>query len=74
MKIIRSSEVANYVYCPLCWWKSIKEGVKVTPKMREGEKFHQQIAARRSKARFLHASIILIMAVFIFLVIFRLIG
>ncbi len=74
MKIITSSEIARYVYCPRCWWKAKTEGVTVTAKMQEGKKFHQQVAANQPKARFLHISIGVVLVILILLIIWRFIG
>jgi len=74
MKILTSSEIANYVYCPGCWWKAKTEGVKVTAKMQAGKKFHEQISTNQPKARFLHISIIVVLILLIFLIMWRFIG
>ncbi len=74
MKIITSSEIASYVYCPGCWWKAKTEGVKITAKIQEGKKFHQQVSANQSRARFLHISVSVILIILLFLIVWRFIG
>ncbi|MBI2146564.1 hypothetical protein HYU22_04450 [Candidatus Woesearchaeota archaeon] len=74
MKIVTSSEIARYVYCPRCWWKAKTEGVKVTAKMQEGNKFHQHLSANQPRARFLHISIIVVAILLIFFIMWRFIG
>jgi len=74
MRIITSSEIARYVYCPRCWWKAKTDGVKVTAKMQEGKKFHQQVSANQPPARFLHISIIVVLIFLILFIMWRFIA
>lgn len=60
MKPIRSSEISSYLFCPVCWWIGITEGVKITSAMVEGEKHHKHVAENTTKAGALYACIIVI--------------
>ncbi len=73
MKKITSSEIARYVYCRGCWWKAKTEGVKITAKMQVGKHFHQQVSANQPQARSLHLSLIVVLTILIFLIIYRVI-
>lgn len=74
MKTIKSSEIASYLFCPVCWWTERMKGVKITKAMSKGEKYHNLIAENQSKARFLYVSMVIIIVIAIALVIYRFLG
>jgi len=74
MKIIKSSEIASYLFCPVGWWIGKTKGVKITKSMSEGEEYHKLISENQSKARFLHICITMIILIIISLVMWRLLG
>jgi len=69
-KIIRSSEISSYVYCPYAWWDSRKEGVVETKEMIRGEKFHQGYMIKQEAARNLNVVSYIILGVILFLILF----
>jgi len=69
--MIRSSEIASYLYCPVSWWIGLTKGVKVTSVMKKGEKHHETVSKNSSKAKFLYISIILAIMVILILILFR---
>ena len=71
MKTIKSSEIASYVFCPVCWWNERINGVKVTNAIIKGEKYHILISENQSKARILYIFIGIVTAAIIFLIIYR---
>ena len=74
MKIIRSSEIASYLFCPVSWWIGRTKGVKVTKMMVKGEKHHKLIAETQSKAKFLYVGMVVVAIVIIALVAYRFLG
>ena len=74
MKIIKSSDIANYLFCPVSWWIGITKGVKITKKMNIGEKHHIIIAENQPKARFLYVCITITIVIVIALIIYRFLG
>jgi len=74
MKIIKSSEVASYIFCPVCWWTERINGVKITKAISKGENYHNFISENQLKARFLYAGMMVLIIVIINLVIFRFLG
>jgi len=74
MKIIKSSDIGSYLFCPVSWWIGITKGVKITKIMSKGEKYHYLISKNHSKARFLYVSMIIICVIIIALIIFRFVG
>jgi len=74
MRIIKSSEIANYLFCPTSWWLGITKGVKINKAMIKGEKHHTLIAVNQPKARFLYACIIITIILMTVLIIYRLLG
>jgi len=66
MKTIKSSEIASYIFCPVCWWNERTKGVKITKKMMIGEKHHKTVSENQSKAKFLYVFIIIFIVIIIF--------
>jgi len=71
MKIIKSSEIASYLFCPVSWWLGITKGVKITKKMDEGEKHHNLISKSQGKAKFLYILMMIVIVIIIALVMYR---
>lgn len=71
MNIIKSSEIASYLFCPVCWWIERIKGVKITKAISKGEKYHNFISENQLEARYLYLSIRIIIIIIIILVIFR---
>lgn len=71
MKIIKSSEIASYLFCPVSWWIGCTKGVKVTKSMKVGEKHHQIISENQPKARFLHICLTVVAIIVVALIIYR---
>lgn len=74
MKIIKSSEIASYLFCPVSWWIGRTKGVKITKAMVKGEKHHTVIAKNQSKAKFLYVGMVVVAMVMIALVMYRFLG
>ncbi len=74
MKIIKSSEIAGYLFCPVSWWIGKTKGAKVTKAMGEGEKHHILISENQSKAKLLYVCMIIISVVIIAFIIYRFLG
>ena len=55
-KIIRSSEISSYVYCPYAWWESRTEGIVETKEMAAGEIFHKDFMVKQDVARKLNVA------------------
>ena len=60
MKIIKSIEIASYLFCPVSWWIGKTKGVKITKSMGKGEEYHKLISKNQPKARFLHVCITIV--------------
>jgi len=71
MKIIKSSEIASYLFCPVSWWIGKTKGVKITKTMTEGEKHHILISENQSKANFLYVCMMITIVIIIALLIYR---
>ena len=72
MKTIKSSEISNYLFCPVSWWLGITKGVKVTKAMNKGEKHHIFISENQPKARYIYICIITtIIIIILALIIYR---
>jgi len=71
MKTIKSSEIASYLFCPVCWWTERTKGVTITEKISKGEQYHNLIAENRSKARFLYIGIVIIIFIILILIAYR---
>jgi CRISPR/Cas system-associated exonuclease Cas4 (RecB family) len=74
MKIIKSSDIANYLFCPVSWWIGITKGVKITKTMNKGEKHHVIIAENQPRARFLYICMTITVVIIIALIIYRFLG
>ena len=74
MKTIKSSEIASYLFCPVCWWTERTKGVTITEKISKGEQYHNIIAENQSKARLLYIGIIIIIFIIISLSTYRFLG
>ena len=74
MKTIKSSEIASYIFCPVCWWTERMNGIKITKAISKGEKYHNLISENKLKSRFLYIGIIIFIIVIITLIIFRFLG
>ncbi len=70
MKIIRSSDIANYLFCPVSWWLGITKGVKVTKLMLKGEKHHKLVSEKHQTAMFLYSLIIIVIFMIIALILY----
>ena len=71
MKTIKSSEIASYLFCPVCWWTERMNGVKITKTISKGEKYHNAIAENQSTARVLYTSIMILSLFIIILFLYR---
>ena len=71
MKTIKSSEVASYLFCPVCWWNERINGVKITKVMSRGESYHNIIAENQSKAKLLYVCMVIVAIVGLVLIIYR---
>lgn len=71
MKKIKSSDIANYIFCPASWWIGITEGVKITKTMSKEEKNHQFITKNQTKIKLIHMCIIIIIGIITALIIYR---
>ena len=74
MKTLKSSEIASYIFCPVCWWTERNKGVTITEKISKGEQYHNLIAENQSKARFLYIGIVIIIFIIISLSTYRFLG
>lgn len=74
MKMIKSSDISNYIFCPVSWWIGITKGVKITKTMSIGEKHHTIIAENQPKARFLYVCTIITIVIIIALIAYRFLG
>jgi hypothetical protein len=71
MKIIKSSEISNYLFCPVSWWIGITKGVKITKAMDKGEKHHVIIAKNEPKARLIYIGITITSIIIFALIMYR---
>lgn len=71
MKIIKSSEISSYLFCPVSWWIGKTKGVKITKAMTKGEKHHKHISENQSKASFLYVCMVILIIIIISLLIYR---
>ncbi len=71
MKTIKSSEIANYLFCPVSWWIGITKGGKITKAMIKGENYHINIAKNQPKARFIYICITIITVIILALAAYR---
>lgn len=71
MKIIKSSDISNYLFCPVSWWLGITKGVKVTKAMKKGEKYHVLVSKNQPKARYIHICITITILIILALIIYR---
>jgi len=69
-KIIRSSEISSFVYCPYAWWESRTEGIVVTKEMVAGKDFHQDYMVKQQVTRKLNVVSYVILTLILFLIIF----
>ena len=69
-KIIRSSEISSYVYCPYAWWDSRVEGVVETKEMVAGGVFHQDYMVKQQVARKLNVTSYVVLALILLLILF----
>ena len=74
MKIIKSSEISSYLFCPVSWWIGRKEGIKTTKEMIVGAKHHKTVSENQSKAKLLYISAVIASIIIIFLLIYRFLG
>ncbi|MFH0874767.1 MAG: hypothetical protein V1859_02430 [archaeon] len=68
--VIRSSEIAQYVYDPKLWWQSRTEGTTVTEQMIKGEKFHEDYQQRYESARGLEFGKNIVLAVIVLILLY----
>jgi len=73
-KIIRSSEISMYVYCPYSWWNSRTKGVVETKEMKVGEVFHKDFMVKQDVARKLNVVGYFILFVVFILIMYYLAG
>jgi len=71
MTIIKSSEIASYLFCPVSWWIGITKGVKITKAMKRGEKFHKTVAENQPIAKIIYACMIILLIIAISLILFK---
>ncbi len=71
MKTLKSSEIASYLFCPVCWWNERITGVKITKAISKGEEYHNAIAEKQSKARFLYFCIKITISIITALIVYR---
>ena len=69
-KIIRSSEISSYVYCPYAWWESRTEGIVETKEMVAGKEIHQDYMVKQQVTRKLNVISYVILTLMLFLIIF----
>ena len=74
MKTIKSSEIASYLFCPVCWWTGRTKGVKITEAISKGEKYHNVVSQNQENARILYICIIIIIIIAIPIIIYRFLG
>ncbi|MFH1506463.1 MAG: hypothetical protein ABIE94_05775 [archaeon] len=74
MKTIKSSDISNYLFCPVSWWLGITKGVKVTKAMNKGEKHHVLVSKNQPKARLIYIGMTIIIVFIIALIIYRFLG
>jgi len=74
MKTLKSSEISNYLFCPVSWWIGKTKGLKITRPMSEGERYHKLVSENQPKARFLRVCIILFVIMIIAFIIYRFLG
>jgi len=74
-KVIRSSEISQYVYCPYAWWESRTEGIVETKEMAAGEVFHKDFMVKQDVARKLNvAGYAILIVVFVLIIFYFLAG
>ncbi|MBW2976688.1 hypothetical protein KY347_04540 [Candidatus Woesearchaeota archaeon] len=71
MRTIKSSEIANYLFCPVSWWIGKTKGVKITQVINEGKRHHTLVSENQPKARFVYVCIIISIALLTTLVVCR---
>jgi len=71
MKTLKSSEIASYIFCQVCWWTERTKGIAITKAISKGEQYHNAIAENQSTARFLYTSIMILILVIVMLVLYR---
>ncbi|MCK4588938.1 MAG: hypothetical protein KAT77_00720 [Nanoarchaeota archaeon] len=71
MKTIKSSEISNYLFCPVSWWLGITKGVKITKAMKKGEKHHVLVSENQPKARYIYICITITIVIILALIIYR---
>ena len=71
MKIVKSSEIASYIFCPVCWWNKRTKGLKITESIKKGVEHHAFISKNQSKAKFFHVFRIIVLFILVVLIIWR---
>lgn len=71
MEKLKSSEIASYTFCPVCWWTERVRGVVITQAISKGEQYHNTIAKNRSTAKFLYNSVIILTFIILILIVYR---
>lgn len=72
--VITSSEIAQYIFCPVSWWFDRTEGKTITKEMKLGTDFHVKHAVKQNIAYSLNTIkkvIIFLIIIFILISIFR---
>ncbi len=70
-KIIKSSEISSYVYCPYAWWDSRTKGIVETKEMVAGEVFHKGYMIKQDAARKLNVVGYVILIVIFILILYK---
>ena len=71
MTVIKSSEIASYLFCPVSWYLGRTKGVKITKAMDQGEKFHKTVAENQPTAKIIYTCMIIISILLISLILFK---
>ena len=74
-KVIKSSEISSYVYCPYAWWEGRTKGVVETKEMAVGSVFHKEYMVKQDVARKLNiVGYVILIIVFILVMYYFLTG
>jgi len=74
-KVIRSSEISQYIYCPYAWWESRTIGMVETKEMAAGEVFHKDFMVKQDVARKLNvAGYAILIVIFILIMYYFFVG
>tara|TARA_B100000315_G_C14110922_1_gene378116 strand:+ start:67 stop:291 length:225 start_codon:yes stop_codon:yes gene_type:complete len=71
MRILKSSEISSYLFCPISWWLERTKGVKITKAMVKGEKHHKTISKNQPRAKLIYVLMAIVLAIIILMLLFR---